>query len=132
MKTKIHFLLIVALTIFYSCKQTRYSELYNAQSDIVGISSELRVLSITEANTNKLLIRDTIVGSPIIVNKFNQNLYANINNVSVSKYKYESGKSIVVDENNIDTYVMWFDQNLNIHYRIFGFNEIISSSKISK
>ena len=96
------------------------------------MSTDLRELKITESGTNKILFRDTIVGELMFVNKVKENLYANIKNTSsMSNYKYEKGLLIKIAE-DADTYVVWFDQNLTIHYRPFDFNETISSTKINK
>jgi len=122
---KIFVVLFVALLFMASCSKKIAISYEQYNSKIVLIEKNAKIMIIRDENQREVM-RDTIIGDPLIVNLPPDNILITFNEKSPSK-SLNNNKQISVDGIYYDSYVVWLKYDFTTHGRLWNLNESLTT-----
>ena len=97
---------------------------------VVSIQQEIRILTIKDKSQG-VVLKDTIIGAPIIVNAPPENIALTLSVDMIAK-KQSNTKTVVVPSKHPTSYIVWVSSDFTINSRLWDINETISTTTISR
>lgn len=127
------FIILTVFVVIASCskKTTNISTIsFLPPLQVVSIQQEIRILTIKDKSQG-VVLKDTIIGAPIIVNAPPENIALTLSVDMIAK-KQSNTKTVVVPSKHPTSYIVWVSSDFTINSRLWDINETISTTTISR